>query len=115
MRKFATLTLALLAGLAMVVIVPSASAAKHCRPVHNPYPNTRYEGVDLTRIRAVGVTCHRARHVARRAHRKGLRMTTPPSGVLHYGWRAWRVRGDLRPSHDRFRAKHRDNRVRWRF
>ena len=115
MRKVATLTVALFAGLAMVAVVPSASAAKHCRSVHNPYPNTRYEGVDLTRIRAVGVGCRRARHVARRAHRKGLRMTPPPSGVLHYRWHAWTVRGDLRPSHDRFRAIHQDNRVRWRF
>ncbi len=88
---------------------------KRCRPVRNPYPNTRYEGVDLTRIRAVGVKCDRARRVARRAHKKGLRMTPPSSGILHYRWRRWNVRGDLRPSHDRFRARHRANRVRWRF
>jgi hypothetical protein len=115
MRKVAALTVALFVGLAMVAVVPSASAAKHCRPVHNPYPNTRYEGVDLTRIRAVGVSCDRARHVARRAHKKALRMTPPSSGIRHYRWRRWTVRGDLRPSHDRYRAIHQDNRVRWRF
>jgi hypothetical protein len=106
---------ALLAGSLLIAIPSLAVAAKHCPPVNNPYPNTRYEGVDLSRIRAVGVSCDRARRVARRAHKKALGMTPPPSGIRHYNWRRWTVRGDLRPSHDRYRAKYRDNRVRWRY
>jgi hypothetical protein len=85
-----------------------AVAAKHCRSVNNPYPNSRYEGVDLTRIRASGVPCSRARDVARRAHKKALRMTPPPSGILNFRWHRWSVRGDLRPSHDRYRASRQD-------
>jgi plastocyanin len=90
-------------------------AAKHCRSVNNPYPNSRYEGIDLTRIRAEGVPCSRARDVARGGHKKGLRMAPPPSGILNYRWHRWTIRGDLRPSHDRYRASRRDNRVQWRF
>jgi hypothetical protein len=83
--------------------------------VHNPYPGTRYEGVDLTHIRAEGVRCPRARHVARRAHKKALGITPPPSLIRHFRWNGWKVRGDLRPSHDRYVATRRGKRVRWRF
>jgi hypothetical protein len=91
------------------------AAARSCRPVRNPYPGTRYEGTDLTRIRASGVTCARARRVARGAHRKGLGMTPPPSGVRRYHWNGWRVTGDLRGDHDRYVAARGAKRVRWVF
>jgi hypothetical protein len=105
--------LVLLAGLGG----PSAEAApaRACQPVVNPYPGTRYEGVDLRRIRATGVSCRTARRVARRAHRKALGITPPPSGVRRFTWHGWRVRGDLRGSSDRYVAKRDGNRVRWRF
>jgi hypothetical protein len=80
----------------------------------NPYPNSRYEGSDLSRIRATGVPCRRARRVARGAHRKGLGMT-PPSPVLRFTWHGWRVRGDLRGDHDRYVARRDGKQVRWRF
>jgi hypothetical protein len=103
----------------VVVVMPSsaqvASAAAACRPVLNPYPGTRYEGVDLTRIRAVRVLCSTARRVARRAHRKALRLTPPESGSRRFMWRGWRVVGDLRPAKDRYVARKNERRVRWRF
>ena len=81
--------------------VADGTAPKACGRVDNPYPGTRYEGEDLTRIRAVGVSCPGARRVARRAHRKALGITPPPSGVRHFTWKGWQVTGDLRGDHDR--------------
>jgi len=81
----------------------------------NPYPDTRYEGADLRRIRATGVSCRRARKVVRGAHRKALGLTPPTSGVRRFKWHGWRVTGDLRPSSDRYVARHGGERVRWRF
>jgi hypothetical protein len=115
-RRAGILLASALFALVIAGLTPGdATAAKHCRSVKNPYPNSRYEGIDLTRIRAEGVPCSRARDVARGAHKKALRMAPPPSGILNYKWHRWTVRGDLRPSHDRFRASRRDNRVHWRF
>ena len=98
---------------------PAASAegasARSCSPVVNPYPGTRYEGVDLSRIRATGVSCRTARRVARRAHHKALGITPPPSGVRHFTWRSWQVTGDLRGDSDRYVASRGAKRVRWRF
>jgi hypothetical protein len=98
---------------------PAASAeeasARSCAPVVNPYPGTRYEGVDLSRIRATGVSCRTARRVARRAHHKALGITPPPSGVRHFTWRSWQVTGDLRGDSDRYVASRGAKRVRWRF
>jgi hypothetical protein len=91
------------------------AAAKACGRVDNPYPGTRYEGEDLRRIRAVGVSCHGARRVARRAHRKALGITPPPSGVRHFMWNGWSVTGDLRGDADRYVAKRGAKRVRWLF
>jgi hypothetical protein len=90
-------------------------AAKACGRVENPYPGTRYEGEDLRRIRAVSVSCHGARRVARRAHRKALGITPPPSGVRHFMWNGWSVTGDLRGDSDRYVAKRGAKRVRWLF
>jgi hypothetical protein len=95
-------------------LAPNASAAS-CKDVRNPYQDTRYEGVDLTRIEAEGVRCDKARRVAKRAHKVGLAMTPPPSGIRTYNWNGWSVRGNLRPDHDRYRATKRGNVVRWRF
>jgi hypothetical protein len=95
---------------------PAAQAApRQCERIDNPYPGTRYEGVDIKRIRAVDVTCARARRVARGAHRKGLGLTPPPSGVRRYRWRGWKVTGDLRGDNDRYVARRGGKRVRWVF
>jgi hypothetical protein len=113
------------AGIAVLVTAvccfaaPAAEAVqpevRQCRPVVNPYPNTRYEGVDLSRIRATGVSCRRARRVARRAHYKALRLPPPLTGVRRFSWHGWRVTGDLRGSSDRYVARRDGKRVRWRF
>jgi len=109
-------TLLLLAAALCALALPStASAAKKCKPVKNPYAGTRYEGVDITRIRATNVTCKGARRVAKRAHRKGLGLTPPPSGIRHYTWNGWNVTGNLRGDHDRYLATKGGKRVRWRF
>lgn len=105
----------LVAVLAVLALPEAAAAAKACDPVRNPYPGTRYEGADLTRIRAVGVSCSWARKVAKRAHRKALGMPLPADGVRRLEWRAWNVTGDLRPENDRYVARKGDRRVRWRF
>jgi hypothetical protein len=93
----------------------AAPSARSCRPVVNPYPDTRYEGVDLRRIRATGVKCRTARKVARRAHREALALPPPLSGVRHFNWNGWRVRGDLRGDSDRYAARRDGKRVSWRF
>ena len=109
----------LVAGLCALAAVgaPSAEGAsiRFCGPVVNPYAGTRYEGVDLRRIRAAGVSCRSARRVARGAHRKALELTPPASGVRRFTWDGWRVTGDLRGSSDRYAATRGDERVRWVF
>ena len=104
-------------ALAALLAVPAAEAAdfKSCEPVVNPYPDTRYEGANLHHIRARGVSCRRARKVARRAHRKALGLPVPADGVREYSWRRWSVIGDIRDETDRYRARRGDDRVRWRF
>ena len=101
--------------LAAVAAWPAAAQAKSCEPVRNPYPGTRYEGVDLTHIRTVKASCRTARKVARRAHYKALGLPPSPDGTRRFKWRGWRVRGDLRPAHDRYVARKGTRRVRWRF
>jgi hypothetical protein len=91
------------------------AAVRSCRPVVNPYPGTRYEGEDLKRIRATGVSCRRARRVARRAHREALGLPRPLTGVRRFNWNGWRVTADLRPASDRYVARRDGKRVRWRF
>ena len=92
-----------------------AQDARSCGRIDDPYAGTRYEGTDITRIRAVGVSCRVARRVARRAHRKALGITPPPSGIRRFSWRGWQVTGDLRPERDRYVATRGEQRVRWRF
>ena len=106
----------LLALTAALMAAPTAAqAVKTCEPVRNPYPGTRYEGIDLKPIRAVNVSCSWARHVARRAHRKALSLPLPADGVRRFRWRGWMITGDLRPDRDRYVARKGDRRVRWRF
>ena len=91
------------------------ASVRSCAPIVNPYPDTRYEGADLRRIRADGVSCRRARRVARGAHHEALGITPPVSGVRRFDWRGWRVTGDLRGASDRYVAKRDGRRVRWVF
>jgi hypothetical protein len=118
--RWRTLALGLFIGAtswALLVPVPAAAhdVYKRCRPVVNPYPDTRYEGSNLHHIRAHDVSCRRARKVARRAHRKALGLPLPRDGVREYTWRRWSVVGDLRGQTDLYRGRRGDERVRWRF
>jgi hypothetical protein len=110
---------AVLSAMATLAVAPGASATtgsyRACEPVRNPYPDTRYEGVDLTRIRALETSCRKARRVVRGAHRKALGIPPSRGSVRRFTWRGWRVRGDLRGDHDRYLARTGERRVRWRF
>ena len=106
---------ALLAIVATLALPDAAAAVTACEPVRDPYPGTRFEGVDLTRIRAVEVPCSTARRVAKRAHRKALGLPVPVDGIRRFMWRQWSVTGDLRLAKDRYVARKGDRRVRWRF
>jgi hypothetical protein len=101
--------------LASVAAWPAAAQAKSCEPVRNPYPGTRYDGTDLSHIRSERASCRTARRVARKAHHKALRLPPPADGIRRFRWHGWRVRGDLRPDHDRYVARKGTRRVRWRF
>src|SRR5262245_21658278 len=103
------------AALGASVSTAAADSYRSCAPVRNPYPHTRYVGVDLTDIRAFRVSCATARSVARGAHRQALGITPPPSGIRTFTWQGWRVTGDLRPAQDRYVATKLRQRVEWRF
>jgi hypothetical protein len=108
----------LLAAFAISFASPSGAQGasyRSCDPVRDPYPGTRYDGVDLTRVRGLHMSCPATRRVARRAHRKAIGLTAPASGIRRFRWRGWRVTGDLRPSSDRYVARKDARRVRWRF
>lgn len=102
---------------AAAVAAPAAGAAavRACSPVVNPYAGTRFEGSDLRRIRARGVSCRTARRVARGAHRRALGITPPISGIRRFRWNGWRVVGDLRGPSDSYLAVREGKRVRWLF
>ena len=103
---------------ALSLTPPDARAAasyKPCDPVRNPYPGTRYEGIDLSRIRTLRASCRTARHVAREAHYKALGIPVAAGPIRRFTWHGWRVRGDLRPAEDRYIARKGTRRVRWRF
>ena len=93
---------------------PAGAALRACKPVRDPYPGTRYDGVDLTRIRTSAGSCRTARRVARRAHRKALTIT-PEHRFRRFRWNGWAVTGDLRPDQDRYVARKDGREVRWRF
>jgi len=105
----------ILAGVAVMAAAPAADARKSCGKIVNPYPDSRYEGIDLKRIRAQGVACKKARRVTRGAHRKALRQPLPPDGIRRLKWHGWKVRGNLIPDHDRYVARRGNRRVRWIF
>ena len=90
-------------------------AARSCSTVVNPYPGTRYDGINLSHIRAEGIKCPNARKVAKGAHKKALGITPPPNGIRHFRWNGWTVTGDLRPSSDKYQATRGGKLVRWRF
>jgi hypothetical protein len=116
MRRTAhLLALAILAAASAALVLPDAASAETCRPVVNPYEGTRYEGVDLSHIRAEGVSCSKARRVARGAHRRALAAVPNANGIVRVNWNGWAVTGDLVPSHDRYSAKRRGRVVRWEF
>jgi hypothetical protein len=108
-----------LVGLGAVVAAalafPGAAAARSCDPIVNPYEGTRYEGIDLTEIEAKHVSCSNARRVVKKAHRKGLGLVPNADGYLSFRSDGWRVKGNLRPDSDRYRATRSDKRIRWRF
>ncbi len=95
--------------------VAQGAAYQSCAPVKDPYAGTRYEGVDLSRIQALRVSCTTARRTARGAHRRALGLTPDESGVRSFTWSGWRVTGDLRGSSDQYVARKGTRRVRWRF
>ena len=102
-------------GLGFAAAVPGTASARACAPVVNPYPGTRYEGVNLSKIRASGLPCAKARKVAKGAHFKALGITPPPSGIRTFRWRGWTVVGNLRPASDKYTATRGGDRVNWRF
>ena len=114
-RAAAAALAGLLCGAAAGTSSAHAASTRACSPVVNPYAGSRYEGVDLTRIRATGVSCATARSVARRAHYRALGLTPPQSGVRRFTWNGWRVTGDLSGASDLYLATRGAKRVRWRF
>ena len=106
---------ALLLTVVSVLAAPATAAAKRCEPVKNPYPGTRYDGVDLTHIRTNKASCRTARRVARRAHYKALGIPVANGPIRRFIWHGWRVKGDLRPDHDPYIARKGTRWVRWRF
>ena len=104
-------------SLAGAAVAPGtqAAATRSCGSVKDPYPGTRYAGVDLTRITAKGVSCATAKRVAKGAHKKALGLTPSPSGIRSFTWDGWKVSGDLRGSHDTYAAAKGSRRVQWRF
>ena len=99
---------------ALLVGAGTAQAAS-CAPIKDPYAGSRYDGVDLSAIRATGTTCAVARRTARGAHRKALGLTPTDNGLRRFTWNGWRVTGDLRPESDKYVARKGSRVVRWRF
>jgi hypothetical protein len=106
------LVLVLAAGLLAVAAAPAQ--ARSCRPVRNVFDGTRFEGSDLYRIRATGVSCQTARRVAYRATYKaiGLPVRAPIKRFTSHGWD---VTDDLRGDADRLSARRGARRVTWLF
>ena len=100
---------------AAIAFLPAGAAAESCKPVVNPYEGTRYDGIDLSDIEALGLSCSKARRVAKRAHKNGLAMAPSPDGYRDYRWNGWDVSGNLRPTSDRYVAARNGKKVRWRF
>ena len=116
MRRNRVVVAAIACAVAFAGSSPAAAdaALRACKPVRDPYPGTRYAGVDLTRIRTSAGSCETARRVARKAHRKALALA-PTGRYRRFTWNGWNVTGDLRPDHDRYVARKDGRLVRWRF
>jgi hypothetical protein len=106
-----------LAVVSLAGLPEAASAAfKRCEPVRNVFEGTRYEGSDLYRIRAQGISCKTARRVARRGTYRGVASTPDSTGHVRVTYRRWSVVGDLRGSADSYSARAEGRkRVRWIF
>ena len=118
MKRLRLSLLAAVLVLAAAAPAPAPALAKFhgCKPVRDPYPNTRYAQVDLTRIRAsAAVSCTTARRVTRGAHRKALKMGTAGGSHRFLMWHGWTVTGDLEGDHDKYVARKDDRQIRWRF
>lgn len=103
-------------ALATLDVGPAAAAAvKKCKPIKDPFTGTRYGDVDITHIRARGVSCDAAHWLAKHAENKALGITPPPSGYKRFHYHGWKVFGNLRPAHDRYLATKGAKRVRWQF
>jgi hypothetical protein len=114
-RKTLVAVAVLAAALASAPATASA-AFKRCAPVRNVFEGTRYEGSDLYRIRAEGVSCRAARRVARRGTRRGVAATPDSTGHVRVSYRSWSIVGDLRGDADTYRARSGERkRVRWLF
>jgi hypothetical protein len=106
----------LVAAVALATAVaPAQAAATSCKPVRDVFEGTRYEGSDLYRIRANGVSCARARRVANRATYRALGIPVPGDPIKRFGSRGWSVTDDLRGDADRLSARAPGRRVTWRF
>jgi hypothetical protein len=114
-HRLALVAVCLCAAIAAAVPATQAATTRSCGSVKDPYPGTRYAGVDVTRVTAMGVSCATAKRVAKGAHKKALGLTPPPSGVRRFTGEGWKVSGDLRGSHDSYVAAKGSTRVRWRF
>jgi len=93
---------------------PAAAATKACKPVYNVFDGTRYEGSDLYRIRAKGVSCRSARKLAWKATHKAQSFT-PIHPILHFRVGSWHVSDDLRRAVDRLFARAGARTVSWRW
>jgi hypothetical protein len=96
---------ALSAVLAAAAAAPAGASAASCRPVRDLFDGTRYEGSDLFRIRAQGVSCATARRVARAATYKAVGGPPGPTGFKRLRYRRWHLVDDLRGDTDRFSAR----------
>ena len=107
-----------LASLTLASVVPATAEAayKPCAPVRNVFEGSRYQGSDLYRIRAQGVSCRTARRVARRGTYKAVAGVPDSTGHVVVRYRSWRIVDDLTRPVDRFVAKAAGRkRVRWLF
>jgi hypothetical protein len=105
-------------SLALAAVTPGIADAafKSCRPVLNVFEGSRYEGSDLYRIRAQGVSCRTARRVVGRGTYRAVAATPDPSGRVRVRYRRWFIVDDLRGPVDRFSARAGGpRRVRWLF
>ncbi len=99
----------------MLAAAAAPAEARTCRPILDPYAGTRYEGANLERITATGVSCATARRIVRGAHRKALGIAPSATGYKRFAWRGWTVRGNVRGTVDKYVAGRGENVVKWVF